>query len=141
MWAHYANSYRGISLEFDFVAGDNHFNKPQQVKYQHSPPIITDNELCSGTDISEKVFGYKHSQWEYEQEWRIFKLANTSPIVPFLPQSLKKVYLGPVPLSSDIFNEVYSKLSNYNSVNNTTVKLIRLKRDTWSYNVIEDIIF
>lgn len=141
MWAHYANSYKGICLEFDFVSGDNHFNKPNQIIYQDTPPIITDSQLRSKTDISREMFLYKHSLWAYEQEWRVFK-PNTDPhIVPFHPNSLKAVYIGPPSTSRPIFNEVFNEIKNYNTNNRTNVHLIRLRRKDFSYDIEEEVIF
>lgn len=61
MWAHYADSYKGICLEFEFHHEDRHCNQPREIIYQDTPPIITDEELRNGADVSNKVFGYKHS--------------------------------------------------------------------------------
>lgn len=141
MWAHYANSYKGICFEFDFVSEDHHFNMPQKIVYQDTPPVITDSQLLNNSDISREMFLYKHSLWSYEQEWRVFK-PNTDPyVVPFHPNSLKAVYIGPPSISCPIYNEVFEEIKKYNLINRTNVHLIRLRRKDFSYNIEEDVIF
>lgn len=141
MWAHYAESYKGVCFEFDFHKDDPHFEKFQEVKYQVSPPCISDAQLNTSANISNELFLYKHTFWAYENECRIFRTKNFNNKVPFNPKSLIAVYIGPASVSKAIYEDVYKHVCNYNKKNNTNVKLFRLIRQDHSYEILEQQIF
>ncbi|WP_324031490.1 DUF2971 domain-containing protein [Aeromonas caviae] len=64
LWAHYANQYKGIAIEFD--AGDAFFNDSQPVDYSN------ERCLCSKDSLAD-VFYKKHPSWEYEDEVRVVR--------------------------------------------------------------------
>jgi len=109
MWSHYANSYSGICVEYDFstVNGETGFVYP--VKYSSERPTITLSDL--GFSVTEggklewktnetdtkAIISYllvKNKCWEYEQEWRIINIGEKdTPIFIDMPK-IKSITLG-----------------------------------------------
>jgi Protein of unknown function (DUF2971) len=68
LWAHYADGYRGVAIEFD--ANSGLFLVAQKVIYTNDAPVI--NRLSDTTDeLLTKSMFTKSSNWSYEQEWRL----------------------------------------------------------------------
>lgn len=91
MWAHYADSHKGICIEVEVKPYQNCIQRNiQYVSRLEQPQGRTDSELC--IDILRKKF----LPWQYEQEVRFFKEIPiglyTSPTC--LDVEIKKVYLG-----------------------------------------------
>lgn len=95
MWSHYANSHKGICIEFDLRLDINNtieaFLMP--MNYSSTRPKVTTVEglkLCLSGDndkdtsylgdevweIIQKVFTYKAKEWQYEEEWRMFNFGS-----------------------------------------------------------------
>lgn len=72
MWSHYADSHKGICLEFDTEKNEltpNVFDKIYQVEYTKSYPkinFITEEK----SEFYRKVYSTKYSDWKYEHEYR-----------------------------------------------------------------------
>ena len=65
LWAHYADSHRGICIGFR-VERSTDLKSAVEVKYQDTPPVWRGED----SDLVQKVFCTKWSHWEYEKEWR-----------------------------------------------------------------------
>lgn len=109
MWSHYANSYSGICVEYDFstVNGATGFVYP--VKYSSERPTITLSDLGfsitkdgklewkTGETDTKAIMSYllvKNKCWEYEQEWRIIKIGEKdTPVFIDMPK-VKSITLG-----------------------------------------------
>lgn len=101
MWSHYANSYSGICVEYDFskIEKFNGFIFP--VKYNSERPTLAMRDLgYSGIDLKSRnmikcetdigsVFEYilnKNECWSYEEEWRIINIGEeNTPVFIELP--------------------------------------------------------
>ena len=87
MWAHYANSYSGICVEYDFEKMNEFIGFMYPVEYLKERPTVTLKDLgidkletdengkliTSEVDMSA-IFSYllaKNECWKYEAEWRI----------------------------------------------------------------------
>lgn len=68
LWAHYADSFRGVCIEFDAEQGP--FAVAQQVVYTNEPPIIQ-RLRDSMSDLLKKSMLTKQMEWGYEREWRV----------------------------------------------------------------------
>lgn len=90
MWSHYANSHRGICLEFDITEDYEFFTLPINIKYEEFYPEIDVSKTRN--NIGEKLLSTKYKGWQYEQEVRIYK--NAPGKYKFNPKSLKAVYFG-----------------------------------------------
>lgn len=91
MWSHYADSHRGICLEFD--SSDKFFKNAHQVKYPSERPRInpfrqTEDEMMEAALLS------KAEHWIYEQEWRLIHYEKGPGVYKFPPEALRGVILG-----------------------------------------------
>ncbi|MEB2780012.1 DUF2971 domain-containing protein [Algoriphagus sp. C2-6-M1] len=86
MWSHYADSGKGICLEFDFSTNDYFKEKLIPIRYSNKV-ILAKNDL----DRS-KAYIKKRKAWGYEKEWRIIENVGT---IPFNKTELVRVIFGP----------------------------------------------
>jgi hypothetical protein len=103
MWAHYADSHRGLVLEFDATklsgqpchySSASFFGGAQRVQYTDTLPTI--NFYTDALDEqARKLLLTKSRHWDYEEEWRMVIMDRTqSPSHSFSPEFLTAVYLG-----------------------------------------------
>lgn len=109
MWAHYAASFSGICLVFDFpcLIHDQPFFAIQ-VKYLEGAPCYDPvasslrhhassepySNLVENFAHDQLQFGVKLKEWAHEQELRLCKL-DSNPKQPYPPEALVGVILGP----------------------------------------------
>lgn len=97
MWSHYANSHKGMCLEFD--TSFDPFSKVFPVHYSPDFPQINPVRMIMnpGTDIileeSVKPLLTKYECWQYEAEWRLFH-KEPRKLYGYPVESLKAVYFG-----------------------------------------------
>jgi hypothetical protein len=110
MRLHYADSYRGIVLEFEAVDQlDSAFLQARPVVYQDTPPAVADKRVwvrCmlgrgerTYQDLYTEYQYTKTTAWSYEREWRIVSLARLCEselfaYYPFHPRELSGIYFG-----------------------------------------------
>jgi hypothetical protein len=110
MWAHYADSHRGVALRIRSVPGrGSPYQLAQPMRYMNQIPRLFDEETMSDiisglkmidvNEILNKQIYTKSSDWAYEREWRVFAGSgrNASALyedVPFLAEELNGVLLG-----------------------------------------------
>lgn len=99
MWAHYADSFRGICLEFStkYVP----FNKIRPVRYTDDRPIFNLASLLQERDQTledddeiYKIWGIKASTWSYEKEWRAIHVEGNI-LFSYPQKALTGIYFGP----------------------------------------------
>jgi len=93
MWAHYANSHKGLVIQFDetheffqTTATDNPETGLRKVEYSNQRPV-----LSYSTIESPAIFYRKSTDWSYENEWRFIKpLAQATKVIdaPIYPLHL-----------------------------------------------------
>lgn len=88
MWSHYANSHKGICLEFDTLVDPEFFVYPINVVYSEEYPNLEFTDKKFATDVLRT----KSKDWEYEQEVRICKPHFGYHC--FNPESLRSIILG-----------------------------------------------
>jgi len=111
MWSHYANSYSGICVEYDFDKMDKFIGFMCPVKYSSVRPTVSLKDLGitelktdeNGKLITEEVnisaiFSHlltKNKCWDYEQEWRIINVEG-EPYTPLFVETpfVKSITLG-----------------------------------------------
>ena len=111
MWAHYANSYSGICVEYDFTKIDQFIGFIYPVTYTSERPTLTlqdlgiekidfnsDNKIvkcdCNVTQILSYML-CKNTCWKYEEEWRIIDIGEVNtPRFIDLPY-IKSITFGP----------------------------------------------
>jgi hypothetical protein len=70
LWAHYADSHKGMSLGFDLPDVG-----PRAVKYVNRPITLTGHDLTTPDEETANKFLYtKYADWQYEEEIRVFQI-------------------------------------------------------------------
>lgn len=110
MWLHYADSYKGVVLQFSAVDElDSAFLMARPVIYQDGPPAIADvntwvnamlGQGVKYTDLFTEYQYVKTSAWSYEKEWRIVSGQRQGESGLFgdygyHPHELTGIYFGP----------------------------------------------
>ncbi len=91
MWSHYADSHRGICLEFD--GHFEFFAHAQEVKYPPVRPRINPFRQ-NQEEMMEAALLTKADHWQYEQEWRIVHYTRGPGVYRFPEEALTGVILG-----------------------------------------------
>ncbi len=90
-WSHYADSHRGVCLEFD--GHFEFFAHTQEVKYPPVRPRI--NPFRQNPDeMMEAALLTKAEHWDYEHEWRLVQYTKGPGVYQFPPEALTGVILG-----------------------------------------------
>ena len=95
MWSHYADSHRGVCLQFDTSVGKptNILRTAMPVRYRNEIPVLdyfTGPELDMAYDTAAR----KSEVWEYEHEWRTIRPDAARTRVSFPSEALSGVILG-----------------------------------------------
>ena len=91
MWSHYADSHRGICLEFDGLSPL--MAQAQRVNYSSKRVPInpyTDNPET----MMKKGLLTKSDHWVYENEWRLIRYADGPGVAKYSPTNLTGIILG-----------------------------------------------
>jgi hypothetical protein len=91
MWAHYADSHRGICLEFDGLS--NLMAHAHKVTYSvERVPINPFDD--SDAAMMDKSLLTKSDHWSYEAEWRLIRDQGGPGVVEYRPHVLKGIIFG-----------------------------------------------
>lgn len=110
MWSHYANSYAGICIEYDFNKIEEFVGFIYPVNYVEERPTLSmkdigikgltsnkETQIDYGEVDMAAIFNYmlaKNKCWEYEDEWRIINIGKeNAPIFVNVPY-VKSITLG-----------------------------------------------
>jgi len=93
MWSHYADSHRGVCLEFEPRPGSPLFRNLSAVRYQDEYPVVNFITL-SDEEWVNLVYATKASHWSYEAEWRVLAHRGGSGIRQYAPGELTAIILG-----------------------------------------------
>lgn len=100
MWAHYANSYKGICIEYDLneILFTKEWESLQPVVYRNRIPDFSKGRTQSER-FNEQNLIYlamvKGKEWAYEREWRfIYSIVDTDPYLIIKVPTPKAIYLG-----------------------------------------------
>lgn len=94
MWAHYANEHLGLRIDFTPLENLD----IQHVIYSKKPMQINKDFFNSNGEILynkfKEIFIRKLPDWQYEQEYRIIKKANSAEEKVYVNIKINKVILG-----------------------------------------------
>ena len=90
MWAHYADSHRGLCLMFDGTA--DAFRFAERLRYRQKRPRM--RVFGEVKDASTLAFATKSTHWRYEKEWRLIEFQSGLRDCPQLRSALVGVVLG-----------------------------------------------
>lgn len=103
MWAHYADSHHGycVGLDVDLLEKFMETNPDAlrvtfdiyEVEYIKKFPVLKPFEM-SREELITRPLTIKSKQWEYEQEYRLISLENTSLTLKMSPEIISRVVLG-----------------------------------------------
>lgn len=97
MWAHYANSHKGVCAEYDFKSVNSICGFgciPVKYTNFYNRQIYTSNIRENVSEFLKLVY-VKASEWDYEKEWRIVQESEDGGIGFNVKCSLpKKIFLG-----------------------------------------------
>lgn len=88
MWAHYADSYKGIIIKYDVSIYEDKNEILTQIKYGTKPQKLKDLK-----DVIDYIFGHKLDDWKYEEEVRVV-LDKDKTEKYYENHDLKEVYFG-----------------------------------------------
>lgn len=111
LWSHYADSHRGVALEFDASStAAMPFVTAEPVKYRKRAPCAYSKKnfiedalgLAALPDAARALVPLvmtKSVEWTHEREWRVVRLAaegdqDLFSDLPFSPRSLSRIFLG-----------------------------------------------
>ena len=101
MWSHYADSHKGICVEYDFSSKAVNKSQPLPVYYSHTRPkfpwkaVIEESTEAKrqGQICFMQALLTKDKVWSYENEWRMVVQAKTEPDNVDAPP-IKCIYIG-----------------------------------------------
>ena len=130
VWAHYADSHRGVCLEFDgFGALMAH---AQKVNYQSTRqpinPYVDDRDA-----MLTKALLTKSEHWNYEVEWRLLRVDEGPGLVRFRPNNLTGVVVGALAT-----NETIRTLKNWASKRFVPLKMYRARTSNKEFKLLVD---
>lgn len=123
MWSHYADSHRGICLEFD--TNLEPFSKSFEVIYDSNIPVIESDLLFEEEHTFEsfkKLLSFKSKDWEHEEELRLLHQEKNKKYL-YPRYALKAIYFGLKTNQTDL--EIVCSLVR---THNPTIKFFKMKR-------------
>jgi hypothetical protein len=127
MWAHYADSHKGICLEFDYQQDVLVFS--ELIPMQYKTNYLQYNIFGDREEICKKLVSHKSIDWKYEDEYRVFKFETNENVIFYKPQALKSVIFG-CKASENTIREVKKSLSH-----NPHLVLKKCETDNNSYKL------
>ncbi|MBB1139177.1 DUF2971 domain-containing protein [Myroides sp. WP-1] len=113
MWSHYANSHKGVCIEYEILKSPETFVSPIPVEYSNKYPKL--NYIRNQHDLLEKTICRKSTEWSYEDEFRILKPKNG--VYKIKKESIRSISFGVKCSENDRIELVkILKNNNYNHV-------------------------
>lgn len=111
MWAHYANSYSGICIEYDFKRIKDWPGYILKVNYSKNRPVLSlsdigisrfniienDVKIVTNEFDMSNILDYlskKNDCWDYENEWRVINVGEDEKAMFFEIPSIKSITFG-----------------------------------------------
>ncbi|MCQ2496878.1 MAG: DUF2971 domain-containing protein [Lachnospiraceae bacterium] len=132
MWSHYADSHRGICIEYDYSDYDSipYSEVPYPVLYSEKRIVVNANDMPKDKSGNHEKLNYKlikglitkSNSWEYENEWRLLlsEKVGENLIMP----RISAIYLGA--LVSDEDKTLISEIAKKNSIPVKQMKIDRV---------------
>lgn len=93
MWAHYASSHKGLTLEYDVAIDTDFFLGATKVNYEDPIPIFNWWQIDTQDQIT-KILLRKHKSWDYEKERRVIIFGKAATAIKLNPKALTGVIKG-----------------------------------------------
>ena len=92
LWSHYAESQSGVAIELELKEDPSFFLMPRNMEYVDS--YTPTNYITDSLGTVDKILSTKSSDWEYEDEIRIYKNNSADQDVTIKSKAIKAVYFG-----------------------------------------------
>lgn len=129
MWAHYADSHKGVCLKFDILKDLESFLVPVPIDY--NPQYINFDVLA---DNILNVVRRKSPDWKYEDEYRIIKTDFQGPW-KIKPECLVEIIFGCRTPGKD--KDSIKRLASSNGFENIKFSEAREKNDSYGLEIRE----
>ncbi len=130
MWAHYADSHRGVCVKFDILKDLDSFLSPVKVEYDAH---YMDFDVLSSDLLN--LLRRKSPDWEYEEEFRIIKTDHQG-LWKIKPECLVEIIFG-CRTSEEDKNEI-KELAAASGFKNVRFAEARMKRDSYGLEISEE---
>lgn len=108
MWSHYADSHKGVCVQFLASDRQDHFGWARPVTYSRQYPTVYPIRDWFNDDVLlEKTFLTKSLDWGYEKEWRSVLYKKSPGVRRFKEENLTAIILG-ANVSSELKDAVMS---------------------------------
>lgn len=124
MWAHYADSHKGVCLKLDISKDVDLFEFTHPVKYYYKYPKF---DYFKKNGLVNRILA-KSSDWKYEDEIRTIQ--DNSGLYKFNKECLKEVIFGKIADEREI--EIIRKIVE-NNYDNVKFKRIRFKKNSYRF--------
>lgn len=118
MWAHYADSHRGIAIEYDLDLLTRFTPRAHlhtfDVEYEKKPPKLGLRDI-NNSKVLQVMLGYKSPRWAYEEEFRVL-VDNINGQIPHDYRAVKSITFGlnfPIEKRQVIIDLVSNKVTNF----------------------------
>ncbi|WP_346862095.1 DUF2971 domain-containing protein [uncultured Draconibacterium sp.] len=130
MWAHYADSHKGVCLKFN-TTDQAFFADTHPVTYVKRFPSV--KERTEYLNPERFLFYTKAKDWEYESEVRVLKEPNK--LYEFSPNVLESVYFGVKCSKKDILKvtNTINELEKYKDI-----KFYQMQLDKKGFELVEE---
>ncbi len=142
MWAHYADNYKGICIEYDsWELLNNTAGKLGPIIYREEALDIDATDYISFLKSIRKVSFSKKNSWSYENEWRVSKTvidknySHLSEEEKLMVENDTNYLFKPKSLTFGYDMDSESKNELYNLCKNKDIKVYTLQRDTEGYDL------
>lgn len=148
LWAHYSDEHKGICLEFEIdqsQGNDPFFDAEAKRDFVNYEADMYEIDITINPSEDDKIhltnemfnaFCTKHTDWEYEEEYRYakpdFEFKKTGMPVEFPPECLKTIILGSKCTQSFLIEALVDK---YNSKHDVNVKVKQASISPTAYKV------
>lgn len=149
MWAHYADSYKGICVEYDIkrITDEEVLKSLFPVVYSKERDVFVSSDLLAAyfrgdkellaTKDSKGVFLQKLFDWRDEKEWRICKMNHSLSEevgVKFEFPYISAIYTG-IRTPKEDFDELKVLINKYEEKYNYKIKLYKMKMIDKTYDL------
>jgi hypothetical protein len=100
MWSHYADSHRGVCLEFNLAGDESYSVDTHRVVYQEAFPAASFFTINTAVGATAALLT-KAAYWRYEAEWRTINVGGSPGFRPFAPPMLTAVTMGAAASEAD----------------------------------------
>lgn len=128
MWGHYADSHRGICLEFD--SGSKFLENAMRVDYEDTRPVVQVFAHEEKLDNMRKSLLVKSEQWKYEKEWRVVELSKPVGLRKIEDKNLTGIIFG-----SAISESLQNTIRNICKKHPTPINLYKATPDDFEFKL------